>query len=194
PTIELLKQNLDVVNVDGGNDYRMRTLEQAKIYLSPITAETDAELGRIFDKLATGESLPLELIVEDRPVQAIRHAPGVVWFHFDMLCRGPRSQVDYLWIARRYHTVILSNVPKLAARESAEARRLTWLVDVFYDYRVKLIISADVDVEAIYTEGSFSNEFFRTASRLTEMHSKDYLALPHEAGKTADAAMSVALT
>lgn len=194
PTIDLLKAHVDVVNVDGGNDYRMRTLAQARTYLTPISAGTEAELADIFSKLATGTDLPTELIIEERKVQAIRHAPGVVWFSFAELCGGPRSQTDYLWLARRYHTVIVSDIPKLAARQSGEARRLTWLVDVFYDYRVKLIVSAQTPVDEIYTEGSFANEFFRTASRLTEMQSMDYLALPHEAGKVQDAALSVALT
>ncbi|MDN3578992.1 cell division protein ZapE [Chitinimonas viridis] len=194
PTIALLKQHVEVVNVDGGNDYRMRTLTQARTYLTPITPDTDRELASIFSKLATASDLPCEMVIEERKVNALRHAPGVVWFSFKELCDGPRSQTDYLWLARQYHTVILSDVPVLTAKEASAARRLTWLVDVFYDYRVKLIISAQTEAEAIYTEGSFAHEFFRTASRLTEMQSTDYLALPHEAGKVKDAAMSVALT
>ncbi|MEH6460723.1 cell division protein ZapE [Chitinimonas sp. JJ19] len=194
PTIALLKQHVEVVNVDGGNDYRMRTLTQARTYLTPITPDTDRELASIFSKLATASDLPCEMVIEERKVTALRHAPGVVWFSFKELCDGPRSQTDYLWLARQYHTVILSDVPVLTAKEASAARRLTWLVDVFYDYRVKLIISAQTEAEAIYTEGSFAHEFFRTASRLTEMQSTDYLSLPHEAGKVKDAAMSVALT
>ncbi|GLR12844.1 cell division protein ZapE [Chitinimonas prasina] len=194
PSIALLKQHVEVVNVDGGNDYRMRTLTQARTYLNPITPDTDRELASIFSKLATASDLPCEMVIEERKVTALRHAPGVVWFSFKELCDGPRSQTDYLWLARQYHTVILSDVPVLTAKEASAARRLTWLVDVFYDYRVKLIISAQTEAEAIYTEGSFAHEFFRTASRLTEMQSTDYLALPHEAGKVKDAAMSVALT
>lgn len=194
PTIALLKQHVEVVNVDGGNDYRMRTLTQARTYLTPITPDTDKELASIFSKLATASDLSCEMVIEERKVTALRHAPGVVWFSFKELCDGPRSQTDYLWLARQYHTVILSDVPVLTAKEASAARRLTWLVDVFYDYRVKLIISAQTEAEAIYTEGSFAHEFFRTASRLTEMQSTDYLSLPHEAGKVKDAAMSVALT
>ncbi|MBL8508749.1 MAG: cell division protein ZapE, partial [Chitinimonas sp.] len=170
------------------------TLTQARTYLTPITPDTDRELASIFSKLATASDLPCEMVIEERKVTALRHAPGVVWFSFKELCDGPRSQTDYLWLARQYHTVILSDVPVLTAKEASAARRLTWLVDVFYDYRVKLIISAQTEAEAIYTEGSFAHEFFRTASRLTEMQSTDYLSLPHEAGKVKDAAMSVALT
>ncbi|HEY9100693.1 cell division protein ZapE [Chitinimonas sp.] len=194
PAIELIKSNVEVVNVDGGNDYRMRTLTQARTYLYPLSPDTDRELDTIFSKLATGSDLPNELVIEERQVHAKRHAPGVIWFTFKELCDGPRSQTDYLWLARQYHTVLLSDVPKLTFREASAARRLTWLVDVFYDYRVKLIISAATEAEAIYTEGSFANEFFRTASRLTEMQSTDYLALPHEAGKVKDAALSVVHT
>ncbi|PHV10438.1 cell division protein ZapE [Chitinimonas sp. BJB300] len=194
PTIALLKQHVVVVNVDGGNDYRMRTLTQARTYITPITPETTTELQTVFDKLATAGDLPTDLLIEERPVSAIRHSHGVIWFSFEQLCDGPRSQTDYLWLARQYHTVILSDLPKLTAKESSAARRLTWLVDVFYDYRVKLIISAATPAEDIYTDGAFAGEFFRTASRLTEMQSTDYLALPHEAGKVKDAALSVALT
>lgn len=194
PTIQLLKDHVEVVNVDGGNDYRMRMLSQARTYLSPLTADTDKQLDDMFSQLATASNLPLELDIEERKVTAKRHAPGVIWFTFKELCEGPRSQTDYLWLARQYHTVMVSDIPKLAAKEASAARRLTWLVDVFYDYRVKLILSAATDVEQIYTEGSFANEFFRTASRLTEMQSLDYLALPHEPGKVKDAALSMALT
>jgi cell division protein ZapE len=194
PTIALLKEKLDVVNVDGGHDYRMRTLTQAEIYLTPAGADADAALARMFDQLATGAPLPTTLQVEDRPIESRRHAPGVVWFTFAQLCMGPRGQADYLALARQYHTVILSDVPKLEARQAAEARRLTWLVDVFYDHRVKLVISAAVPAEDLYTEGQFSNEFFRTASRLTEMRTHDYLALPHESGKVEEANTRIALT
>src|SRR5690606_16906538 len=115
PTIALLKSRLDVVNVDGGNDYRMRTLENAGTFLTPLTPQTEARLDDIFSRLATGPDLPPELIVEDRPLKARRHAAGVVWFTFRELCMGPRSQNDYLSLARQYHSVILSDVPKLAA-------------------------------------------------------------------------------
>jgi cell division protein ZapE len=106
-----------------------------------------------------------------------RHrAGGVVWFDFDVLCGGPRSHLDYLDLAKRFHTVILSNVPRLSAKESSEARRFTWLVDVFYDAKVKLVLSAAAPPEQIYTDGVFANEFARTVSRLIEMQSREYLA------------------
>ncbi|WP_308446436.1 cell division protein ZapE [Chitinimonas sp. BJYL2] len=194
PAIDLIKRHVEVVNVDGGNDYRMRTLEQASTYFTPLGADADANLANIFAKLATAEDLPKEMEIEGRRVQAERHAPGIVWFSFKELCDGPRSQTDYLWLARQYHTILVSGVPRLGAKDSSAARRLTWLVDVFYDYRVKLILSAEVGIDELYTEGTFAGEFFRTASRLTEMQSHDYLALPHESGKVKDATLNVAFT
>ncbi|BCL75761.1 cell division protein ZapE [Jeongeupia sp. HS-3] len=180
PTIALLKAKLDVVNIDSGNDYRMRTLSKARTYLTPVNADTEAELAAIFDAVATGAALSKALTIEGRRLIAVQHAPGVVWFDFAVLCGDGRAQADYLELARRYHTVIVANIPKLGAETSNQARRLTWLVDVLYDHRVKLILSAAVDVDALYTEGVQASEFFRTASRLTEMQSKEYLALPHQ--------------
>ena len=135
----------------------------------------------LYERLSsgTGKELKHELVVFERKIRAVRHSPGVIWFDFMEICGGPRAQTDYLEIAREYQTVFVSNIPKLAAHHSSEARRFTWLVDVFYDHRVKLILSAEVEVEQIYTDGIQSSEFFRTASRLTEMQSTAYLALPH---------------
>ncbi|MDK2126597.1 cell division protein ZapE [Chitinimonas sp. DQS-5] len=194
PTIALMKEKLDVVNVDGGNDYRMRTLTRARTYLSPITPETEGVLQGIFDSLAHGSALPTSLTIEGRQIEARRHVGGMVWFDFATLCGGPRSQNDYLELARQYHTILLSNVPKLGARHASEARRFTWLVDVFYDHRVKLVLSAETDPDHLYTEGQMANEFFRTASRLTEMQSQEYLALPHLAGQMRDGSQYIAFT
>lgn len=179
PTIALLKAQLEVLNVDGGNDYRLRNLESARTYISPLSDSARGELTAIFEHLATAADLPADMVVEGRKLRAVRHAPGVVWFDFATLCGGPRSQNDYLELAREYHSIILSDVPKLAASQASEARRFTWLVDVLYDNRVKLFISAAVPAEDIYTDGVQSSEFFRTASRLTEMQSREYLALAH---------------
>ena len=104
----------------------------------------------------------------------MRRAGGVAWFDFATLCGGPRSQNDYLEIASRFHTVILSNVPKMSAEMASEARRFTWLVDVLYDHRVKLLMSAAVAPDQLYTEGTLSNEFHRTVSRIIEMQSREY--------------------
>ncbi|WP_028453119.1 cell division protein ZapE [Chitinilyticum aquatile] len=180
PTIALLKERLDVLNVDGGTDYRMRTLSAARTFLVPAGVAADAELDNLFNAMSTGPDLPQQLLLSGRKLKARRHAPGMLWFDFSVLCGDGRGQADYLALAQQYHTVFLSNIPKLGAAQSNLARRFTWLVDVFYDHRVKLIISADVVADELYVEGAQAREFFRTASRLTEMQSAEYLALPHE--------------
>lgn len=176
PAIELLKQQLQVVNVDSGTDYRRRTLELARLYLTPLSDETDAEMGAIFSQLAETADEDPELHIEHRVLKARRRAGGVVWFDFQTLCGGPRSQNDYLELASRFHTVMLSNVPHMPVRLASEARRFTWLVDVLYDRKCKLVVSAEVPPEALYTEGPLAHEFPRTVSRLNEMQSKEYLS------------------
>lgn len=179
PTIALLKDRLTIVNVDGGNDYRLRNLTHTETYITPVDANTQGKLTKVFEEIANGADLKPEIEIEGRKIKALRHAQGIIWFSFAGICGGPRSQTDYLEIAREYHTVIVSDIPKLGAANASEARRFTWLVDVFYDGRVKLLISAAVPPEQIYTEGVQSGEFFRTASRLHEMQSVEYLSLAH---------------
>jgi cell division protein ZapE len=177
PAIELLKQHLEVVNVDAGTDYRQLSLEQLQVYHTPLGARAGVAMAAAFEQLAdTADEDPV-LRIEQREIRAKRRAGGVVWFDFAQLCGGPRSQNDYLEIASRFHTVLLSNVPAMAPRLASEARRFTWLVDVLYDRQVKLILSAAVAPEALYTEGPLAHEFPRTASRLREMASARYLAL-----------------
>ncbi|TJZ73838.1 cell division protein ZapE [Chitiniphilus eburneus] len=180
PAIELIKTHMEVLNVDGGQDYRMRTLSRARTYLTPADAAADAELDTLFSAISTGRDVSGTLTIEGRRIVARRHAPGVVWFDFATLCGDGRAQADYLQLAREYHTVLLSGIPRLGPASANAARRFTWLVDVFYDHRVKLIISAETDADTLYTEGVQASEFFRTASRLTEMQSQEYLALPHQ--------------
>ncbi|MBH1985914.1 MAG: AFG1 family ATPase [Burkholderiales bacterium] len=176
PAIELLKSQLQVINVDSGTDYRRRTLELARLYLTPLNEQTDAEMSAIFGRLAESADEDPALNIEHRVLKARRRAGGVVWFDFQTLCGGPRSQNDYLELASRFHTVMLSNVPHMPVRLASEARRFTWLVDVLYDRKCKLVVSADVPPEALYTEGPLSHEFPRTVSRLNEMQSKEYLS------------------
>ena len=177
PAIELLKANLEVICVDNGTDYRRRTLEQAKLYHMPLGPEADAEMTETFNQLAESHDEDPVLQIESRRIVARRKAGGVVWFDFKTLCGGPRSQNDYLEIATQFHTVLLSDVPHMPVRMASEARRFTWLVDVLYDRRVKLIMSAAVPPEALYTEGPLVHEFPRTVSRLNEMQSMEFLAL-----------------
>lgn len=176
PAIELLKSQLQVVNVDSGNDYRRRTLELANLYLTPLNEATQAEMAGIFDRLAESADEDPSLNIEHRVLKAKRKAGGIVWFDFQTLCGGPRSQNDYLELASRFHTIMLSDVPLMPVRLASEARRFTWLIDVLYDRRCKLVISAEVPPEQLYTEGPMSHEFPRTVSRLNEMQSKEYLS------------------
>jgi cell division protein ZapE len=179
PAISLLNRNLEVINVDNGVDYRCQTFQQLNLYHVPLGPEADAELSNAFDRLAEMHDEEPVLHIESRQIRARRKAGGMVWFDFKTLCGGPRSQNDYLEIASQFHTVLLSDIPQMPMRMSAEARRFTWLIDVLYDRRVKLIASAEVPAEALYTEGPLAHEFPRTVSRLNEMQSGEFLALEH---------------
>lgn len=184
PTIALLKSRMDVIEVDAGIDYRLRALEQVEIYHHPADAAAETKMLDYFRVVAGEEGRrggKIEILGRD--IGTVRRGNGVIWFDFKTLCGGPRSQNDYLEIARSYHTVLLSHIPKMTQHQASEARRFTWLVDVFYDHKVKLIATADCSAEELYTEGTQAGEFFRTVSRLTEMHSREYLALPHIAAE-----------
>lgn len=175
PAIALLNQQMELVNVDNGTDYRRRTMEQVQMYHTPLGPEADAAMSQAFDRLAEAHDEDPVLHIEARQIHARRKAGGVVWFDFRTLCGGPRSQNDYLEIATQFHTVFLSDVPYMPVRMASEARRFTWLVDVLYDRRVKLIMSAAVPPEELYTEGPLVHEFPRTVSRLNEMQSREFL-------------------
>ena len=179
PAIDLLNERMEVINVDHGVDYRRRTLQDVKLYHTPLGAAADAAMAAAFARLASGPDQDPVLHIEAREIRARRRAGGVVWFDFRTLCGGPRSQNDYLEIASQFHTVLLSDVPHMPVRMASEARRFTWLVDVLYDRRVKFILSAEVPPEQLYTEGPLAHEFPRTVSRLNEMQSAEYLALEH---------------
>jgi cell division protein ZapE len=175
PTIALLKDKLDVMNVDAGIDYRKRALEQVEAYYTPLGAASDKALRDAYAAVAeTADEDPI-VHIEHREIRSLRRAGGIIWFDFHTLCGGPRSQNDYLEIASRFHTVILSGVPAMSASQSSEARRFTWLIDVFYDHKVKLLMSAEVEPEALYTQGQMANEFHRTVSRIIEMQSREYM-------------------
>jgi cell division protein ZapE len=175
PTIALLKEKLDVMNIDAGIDYRKRVLEQVKVYHTPLNAKTDEELRSAFAAVAEAADEDPRVHIEAREIRALRRAGSAIWFDFATLCGGPRSQNDYLELASRFQTVILSGIPRMSAAMSSEARRFTWLIDVFYDHKVKLIMSAAVEPDELYTVGTLSNEFHRTVSRIIEMQSKEYL-------------------
>ncbi|HEY9573894.1 MAG TPA: cell division protein ZapE [Pusillimonas sp.] len=175
PAIKLIQERMDVVNVDVGTDYRRRAMEQVRMYLMPINAETRQELQDNFDRLLDTAPLKPVLVVENREIKPVALGGSIVWFDFATLCGGPRSQNDYLDLASRFQTVILSDVPRMSPRHASEARRFTWLIDVFYDHKVKLLMQAECEPEELYTQGPMSNEFHRTVSRILEMQSRDYL-------------------
>ncbi|MDO8287315.1 MAG: cell division protein ZapE [Rhodoferax sp.] len=176
PAIALLNAELEVINVDNGTDYRGRTLEHVKLYHVPNGPEADKAMEAAFNELAETHDEERALHIENRTIWAWRKAGGVVWFDFKTLCGGPRSQNDYLELAQQFHTVFLSDVPQMSVRMASEARRFTWLIDVLYDRRVKLVMSAAVAPIDLYTEGPMAHEFPRTVSRLSEMQSPEYLA------------------
>lgn len=177
PAIELLKDRLDVISVDNGTDYRQDTFSQVGLYQWPLNEASESAMTQAFERLAEAKDESPLLHIEHREIRARRRAGGVVWFDFKELCGGPRSQNDYLELATQFHTVLLSGVPAMSPRMASEARRFTWLVDVLYDRRVKLILSAEVQPELLYTEGAMAHEFPRTVSRLREMQSAEFLAL-----------------
>jgi cell division protein ZapE len=177
PAIDLLEARLDVVEVDGGTDYRRLKMEQLRAYHvgRPGGAEPEAEIARIFEELKDTEEEKQPLDVEGRRIPYRKRAGGLVWFDFAALCGGPRSYADYVDLALRFHTVLLSGVPRMSPKNADSARRFTWLVDVFYDDRVKLFVAAEAQPDELFPAGENSAEFARTASRLVEMQSAHYL-------------------
>ena len=180
PTIALIEEKLTILNVDGGEDYRHRTLTAAEVFYIPANDENERKLADLFTQVTAGQvERPSEIEIHGRMLRCKKRMDKAIWFDFRMLCFGPRSQADYLYLSEHYEMIFVSGIEKLSQAERAEARRLTWLIDVMYDYRVKFCATCDVPVGEIYVEGDFAQEFVRTASRLTEMQSQEYLNLPH---------------
>lgn len=180
PTIALIEEKLTILNVDGGEDYRHRTLTAAEVFYIPANDENERKLADLFTQVTAGQAeRPSEIEIHGRMLRCKKRTDKAIWFDFRMLCFGPRSQADYLYLSEHYEMIFVSGIEKLSQAERAEARRLTWLIDVIYDYRVKFCATCDVPVGEIYVEGDFAQEFVRTASRLTEMQSQEYLNLPH---------------
>ena len=181
PAIDLLKKHTLVVNVDSGVDYRLRALSQAEIYHWPLDEEADASLTRSFESVVMVEGerdLPIE--INGREIKARRCHDNVAWFDFYELCDGPRSQYDYIELSKIFHTVLLSNVPQLGREKDDQTRRFINLIDEFYDRNVKVIVSAEVAIDDLYTGGNLTFEIERTKSRLLEMQSHEYLGREHK--------------
>ena len=182
PAIELLNRHCQVVNVDGGRDYRLRALEKAELYYSPLGDDAERAISQTFDSLVVLEGeikTDVALDIEGRSIPARKVAEDLVWFDFAAICEGPRSQNDYIEVAREFHSVLISNVPRFGAGNDDAARRFINLVDEFYDRSVKLALSAAAPVHELYSGGRLGFEFQRTESRLLEMQSREYLACPH---------------
>lgn len=180
PAINLINQYCDVMNVDAGIDYRLRTLTQANLWLTPLSDQTSASMQTMFIKLAgkAGEEAPV-LQINHRPLRAIASADGVLSVEFHTLCEEARSQLDYIALSRIYHSVVLHNVPVMGSQHENAARRFLALVDEFYERHVKLIISAQTPMFDIYSGERLKFEYQRCLSRLQEMQSEEYLKLPH---------------
>ncbi|MBZ9612228.1 cell division protein ZapE [Rheinheimera maricola] len=180
PAIALIKQHTQIINVDSGIDYRLRTLEKAEIYHAPLDTAAEINLLQYFNALSTEpRQQDIHIEVANRKLHARYEADGVVWFGFKELCETARSQYDYMELSRCYHTVLLSGVKAMGRQNDDVARRFIALVDEFYDRSVKLIISAETQLEQLYSDGILSFEFKRCISRLQEMQSHDYLAKAH---------------
>lgn len=205
PAIEILKRELEVVEIGGNRDHRRRILESMPVYHTPLTPAAERALARAFEAMSRASYMVNgKMLISEREVAYVRRAKGVVWFTFDELCVKAHSHVDYLAIAGQYHTVLLSGIPQLHAKSRADVvRRFTWLVDVFYDQRVKLICSAAAEPEMLVLDDRIANrskaatktesgtaggedaslmaaaEFGRTASRLREMQSREYFSRKH---------------
>ncbi|MEW6990267.1 cell division protein ZapE [Colwelliaceae bacterium 6441] len=180
PAIKLINQHCDVINVDSGVDYRLRTLEQAEIYHSPLDENAHENLNKYFEQLSVEAGIKHKSIeVNHRQLATIQESDGVVHFEFSLLCESARSQNDYMELSRLYHTVLVANVTQMHVDCDDAARRFIAMVDEFYERNVKLIISAQVAMEDLYSHGSLEFEFKRCLSRLQEMQSHDYLASQH---------------
>jgi cell division protein ZapE len=180
PAIQLMQNHVDVLHLDGGIDFRLRQLEQAPIYMDSTQDGTAAQLRQRFTALAgTSVTGPTDLTVEGRPIAAVAAGQEVVWFEFGELCEGPRSQNDYIELARVYHTIFISNIPQFTALNDDAARRFIMLIDELYDRGVKIVVSAAAPPPALYHGERLRFEFQRAASRLIEMQTQHYLAGQH---------------
>ncbi|MCU7813750.1 MAG: AFG1 family ATPase [Candidatus Thiodiazotropha sp. (ex Rostrolucina anterorostrata)] len=180
PAIELLKRTNRVVELLGEKDYRLQFFEASAVYHTRLSDTTTKNISREFDRLVNG---PVEnegrYVVPGRPLRYIKRASGVIWCDFSTLCGPPRWQNDYLELARCHHTVFISDIPCLDGTWDDRTRRFINLIDVFYDQKVKVVISAEDQPDKLYSGTRLAFEFKRTASRLKEMQSVAYLETPH---------------
>ena len=179
PAIDLIKEHTRVLELGGETDFRLRILEQSKIYLHPADEQAEQSMNENFDRMSGDCEMALDLQINRRHFHARRRGDGIVWFDFRELCDKPRGSNDFIEIARSFHTVLISNVPQMHQKDADAVRRFIIMVDEFYDRNVNLLISADKPIHELYTGKKLGFEFQRTTSRLTEMQSTAYLAKPH---------------
>ena len=182
PAIQLIKRFTDVIELSGDTDYRLRSLTNATLYLFPHNEKTEKQLFTSFSELVPNPAdiqSNKTIEIQGRAVSTRYNIEDVIWFDFTVLCSSPRGSADYVELARTFHAVVLSGVPRLGDESDDKARRFVSLIDEFYDRKVKLIMSADVEVTNIYFGQKLKFEFERTTSRLIEMQSYEYLASPH---------------
>ena len=179
PAIESLKKHCLCKHLDGEQDFRLRLLQRSEIFLQPLDAHAKSSLAKAFERMSAGCSLDPSLDINGRTFAARMRSDGIIWFSFKQLCDLPRSPLDYIEIARAFNTVLLSDVPLMNESNADAARRFINLIDEFYDRNVKMLISAAIPIDNLYSGKRLAFEFQRTASRLTEMQSNEYLAKPH---------------
>jgi cell division protein ZapE len=180
PAIDLIMAKMNVINVDTGTDYRLISLEKAGVFHPAADEKAEQAMLKTFIDVSgeqgqSGRSIE----VEGRDIITRRNSEGVVWFDFSDICDGPRGKNDYIEISKRFHTVLISDVPPFRKSNDNARRRLTWLVDEFYDRRVKLVISAQGELSDIFSGADGGTETDRTVSRLIEMQSRNYLGEAH---------------
>ena len=178
PAIKMIVDSFSIVRLDGPSDYRELIMGDREVYFHPNNPESNEQLSKIFDQIACGIYLEDKIVVQGRTLNAVRRTSDAIWFTFDNICREARSQIDYLRLAERFGTIVVSSVPQFTDSESAEAaRRFTWLVDVLYDRKIKLVLGAAVPLTELYSSkhASAMNESGRTLSRLMEMQSSSYM-------------------
>jgi len=180
PAIALLEMHCQIMKLESARDYRLRHLARAATYLKPCDENAEKVLGEHFRRLSLHHTDNTDsLLINDRPIQIKAMSEGIAWFEFAELCEGPRAVSDYIELARDFHTVLISNVPRFTSQNEDPARRFVHLIDEFYDRHVNLLLSAQADPISLYQGEKLVREFERTSSRLIEMQSMDYLALEH---------------
>ncbi len=181
PAINLIKRNLKIINIDSGNDYRLREMPSTPLFMLVDDSASSGHMLSIFNRLSAGSILNIAyIVIQGRHIPVKMLSAKVVWFEFSEICGGLHAQQDYLEIAQTYAVLLISNIPQLNANKAAEAQRLIWLVDILYDNKVKLVATAAATPHNICSDTEKSIEFARTASRLVEMQSQSYLELPHQ--------------